>query len=141
MKIKFEIKNPGQLIINKEKKGQIFYEVGDEITMDIAEAVSIAMLREFPQDWVWQMPITFDKNISPNKSLYWLSGGHKEWKTLSNYKESWSKVGDLFVNKWGDKIKQSVKKSKTLGDIKKYFNKECNFLDIYEFSIKNNLLK
>lgn len=141
MKVKFEIKNPGQLLIQKETNGQYYYEIGDEITIDIAEAVSITMLKDHKQDTIWDLPMIYDRNISPIKSLYWLTGGHKEWRTLTNYKEGWSKMGHIFVDKWGDKITQIVQKSKKLGDIRKSFNKDCNFLDIYEFSLKNSLLR
>ena len=43
--------------------------------------------------------------------------------------------------KWSDKIIKISKKAKTLSDVRSGFLKEVNFLDVYEFALKNEMLK
>jgi len=63
--------NNNQVIINKANDN-LYFEIGDEITDDIAEAVSILMRRIYFNDPIWKTEI---KNIDihsiyPEKSLF-----------------------------------------------------------------------
>jgi hypothetical protein len=129
------------VIIEKEPNGQIFFEVGNEITIDFCEAVAIMISKVPATNDIWNTKIIFDRDINPIKSLYWLTGGHREWRNLENYKYSWSKLSAKFVEKWGEKVEKIAKKAHTLKDVRDVFIKEINFLDIYEFAIKNELVK
>ena len=70
-----------------EEFGQYFFEVGNEITTDIAEAVAIMMRNPRIDNSIWSKKIEINyESIDPQKALYWLSGGDNEWITLQNYK-------------------------------------------------------
>jgi len=129
------------VLIEKEANGQFFFEIGNEITIDFCEAVAIMMSKIRKDDPIWSTKIVFDRNINPVKSLYWLTGGHKEWRQPEHYRGNWGKFSAKFSERWSDKILKISKRAKTLSDVRSGFLKEVNFLDIYEFALKNEMLK
>jgi hypothetical protein len=81
------------------------------------------------------------EDITPEKSLYWLSGGNNEWNSLKNYNKSWCDCYLDFQEEFGFLIVNIVKKSKTLLDIRNAFVKYLNLPTLYNFAISKNMIK
>lgn len=128
-------------IIEKEN-GQVFFEIEDHITQDVAEAVAILMRKPNISKSIWSKEIDVDLDtIDPRRCLYWLTGGDNEWVKLHNYKKPWNQCDDLFAQEFDFVINWIVKKSKTLEDIKNSFVEYLNLPTLYEFALKRNLIK
>jgi hypothetical protein len=139
-----EILNQKEYFKVLKKDDNYFFEIGLETTSDIAELVSILMRTTDYNDPIWKTTIyekMINDNISPIKSLYWLTGGDSEWKTLINYSKQWCECNYEFCDEFGDLIIDIVKKSKTLTDIRKSFIKNLNIPILYEFALSKNLIK
>lgn len=128
--------------INKGTTKDYFFEIGDQMTTDVAEAVAIMMRKkELINSELWNLTIEVDEEmISPEKSLYWLTGGDKEWKTLDNYNTSWCDCYLDFQEEFGIIITSIVKKSKTLKDIRDRFMRHLNLPILYDFAINRGLV-
>lgn len=129
-------------IINKSN-GNLYFEIGDVITDDIAEAVSILMRRIDFNDNIWKTEV---KNIDihslcPEKSLFWLTGGYKEWEALKNYNKSWSECSLDFQEEFGFLVINAVRRAKRLKDVRDYFIKYINLPVLYEFAVEKDLVK
>jgi hypothetical protein len=77
-----------------------------------------------PKDsFVWEIEIKGinTDEISPKKSLYWLTGGDTEWKTLPNYRNPWGESYLEYIEGFGMSVINIVGKSKTIGDITSIF--------------------
>ena len=108
-------------IIEKEN-GQLFFEIEDHITQDVAEAVAILMRKPNINTSIWSKEIEVDLDlIDPRRCLYWLTGGDNEWVKLHNYKKPWNQCDDYFLQEFDFVITWILKKSKTLEDIKNSF--------------------
>jgi hypothetical protein len=131
-----------RLIVSKFNNKWMF-EIGQDITFDIAEAVSILMKRFEKDDPIWKMEINdfFIENITPEKSLYWLTGGYKEWEKLENYKKPWYDCYLDFQEEFGFIVIQSVKRAKKLSDIRDNFSRYLNLPTLYNFAISKDLIR
>ena len=128
--------------ISEEANGQLFFEVGSEITTDIAEAVAIMMRISNIDESIWQKQLPIDmENIEPRRSLYWLSGGDKEWINRQNYNISWSECDFEYQEEFGFMIVSILKKAKNLGDIRNGFIRYLNLPILYEFALSRNYIK
>ena len=126
-------------IINIE--GQIIFEIRDYTTVDLVEAV-VLMANISVKDDVWSLSTNnFDKNIDPEKSLYWLSGGDSEWMTLEHYSESWYNLHQDFSIKWSPIINSIVSESKNLAEIKEELEKRLNLAIIYDWAISRGFTR
>ena len=128
--------------IDIEDSGEYYFEIKGEITNDLGEAVAIMMrIRDKWNDSVWntEIPIinTYEKDTE--KSLYWLSGGHDEWRKLENYKKNWYESSLIFREEYGMMIISILKKSKTLKEIRDGFNRYLNLDRLYDFAIEKNI--
>lgn len=121
---------------------QIIYEIKGNSTLDIVEATSILMSLSIEDLDIWNIPIiNLDKNlITPEKTLYWLSGGDKEWVILDNYSISWYDCHDIFCLKFGHLVHQSVEHSKTLNDIRKFLKQNLNLAIIWDWAISKGFV-
>jgi hypothetical protein len=135
------IYNSGKVIVSKQDNRWCF-EIGKEITMDIAEAVSILMRREV-DDNIWQMEIdNIDiESICPERSLFWLTGGYNEWRALENYNRPWCDCYLDFQEEFGFLIINIIKKSKTLLEIRNNFIKYLNLPVLYDFALSKDLIR
>ncbi len=128
--------------ISKEGK-EYFFEIGKELTSDISEAVTILMrMTEFDNP-IWELSIgdvRFDE-LTPEKSLFWLTGGHNEWKNKENYNKPWCECYLDFQEEFGSQIVDIVSKSKSLGDIRDGFIRELNIVTLYEFALIKGIIK
>jgi hypothetical protein len=119
-----------------------FFEIGKEMTTDIAEAVSLLIRECDSNNQVWDIELRDNtEEITPEKSLYWLTGGYKEWKSLDNYNRPWCDSYIYFQEEFGLTIVNTVKKSETLGDIRKYFIENLNLPVLYDFALSKNLVR
>lgn len=126
----------------KSDDGLIF-EVGKEMTTDIAEAVAIAMRKIDWNSKIWNMKIPNNINhehLTPEKSLFWLTGGYQEWRTLTHYNRPWSECYLNFQEEFGFLIINIVKRSKNLGDIRNGFVKYLNLPTLYNFAISKKMI-
>lgn len=123
---------------------EYFFEIGSEMTTDVAEAVSIFMRTIDWNDPIWNTAVNkkmIYENITPEKSLYWLTGGNKEWHSLNHYNRPWCDCYLDFQEEFGFLIVNIVKKSKTLLDIRNSFMKYLNLPILYNFAISKNMIK
>jgi hypothetical protein len=136
------IYNKGIVSVSKEEK-EYFFEIGKELTSDVAEAVAILMRNVDSNEAIWDLEINdiVYENLSPGKSLFWLTGGYLEWRTLENYNKPWSELYLDFQEEFGYLILNIVKKSKTLNDIKENFLKYLNLPILYDFALSKNMIK
>ena len=127
--------------INKQKENFIF-EIGKETTTDLAEGVAIMMKILDNNHEIWNFEFEIDEEkIIPEKSLYWLTGGHTEWKQLEHYEKTWYDCYLIFQEEFGISIMNIIKKSKKLKDIREEFKRCLNLPIIYDFALSQNLIK
>lgn len=148
-KRKVEIKSKGSKIIyssefiniSKENE-EYFFEIGNQLTNDIAEAVSILMRKIDWNSEIWNLEIKdiVTEDISPEKSLYWLTGGYDEWQSLEHYNKPWSEYYLDFQEEFGMLIVNIIKKSKTLKDVRDKFMRFLNLPTLYDFAISKDML-
>jgi hypothetical protein len=130
------------IIISREGN-EWFFEIGKEMTTDLGEAVSLLLRNCDASDEVWKTDIkemNID-NISPEKSLYWLTGGEKEWKTLENYNRPWCDCYLDFQEEFGLLVISIIRRSKTLEDMRKHFIEYLNLPVLYDFALSKKLLR
>jgi len=130
------------IIISREGN-EWFFEIGREMTTDLGEAVSLLLRNCDASDEVWKTDIkemNID-NISPEKSLYWLTGGEREWKTLENYNRPWCDCYLDFQEEFGLLVVSIIKRSKTLEDMRKHFIEYLNLPVLYDFALSKKLLR
>lgn len=121
-----------------------FFEIGNETTCDLAEAVAILMRKADWNDNIWNTEIDKEINVedlTPEKALFWLTGGYSEWRTLNNYAKPWCDCYLDFQEEFGFIIVNIVKKSKTLLDIRNGFVKYLNLPTLYNFAISREMIK
>ena len=128
-------------LVKIDKEGdQYYFEIGNDITTDLAEAVAIMMMKYKNNGKFWDLEINIDYyNITPEKSLYWLSGGDNEWQLMNNYKKSWMDCSLEYQEEFGLKVISILKKSKTMRDIKNGFLKYLNLPILYEFALEKEI--
>ena len=131
-----------KLVVSKDKSGWLF-EVGSEITTDVAEAASILMRN---QDWdnlIWDTDISSINinDVSPERSLFWLTGGYREWRNLEHYNRPWCDCYLDFQEEFGFMIINIVKRSKKLSDIRDGFLKHLSLPVLYDFAVGENLVR
>jgi hypothetical protein len=130
------------LRVSKELNGEMFFEIKNELTADLSEAIAIAIIYGINDNNFWNTTFQVDiNNISPDKTLYWLSGGDKEWISKDNYTKSWSEVYLAYQEEFGLTIINIINKAKTFADIKKAFIKKLNLPTLYEFALDKGYLK
>lgn len=124
-------------------KEEWFFEIGKEMTTDLAEAVAILMKTKEINDEIWNLELNELKteDISPAKSLFYLTGGYNEWSTLDNYTKPWSECCLDFQEEFGLMITKIIKRSKKLSDIKNGFSRYLSLPTLYDFALSKNLLK
>jgi hypothetical protein len=129
-------------LVKIDKEGdQYYFEIGNDITTDLAEAVAIMMMKYKNNGKFWDLELkNIDYyNITPDKSLYWLSGGDNEWQLMNNYKKSWMECSLEYQEEFGLKVISILKKSKTMRDVKNGFLKYLNLPILYEFALEKEI--
>jgi len=129
--------------INKSTNNEYFFEIGTEITEDIAEAISILMRKIDWNDPIWEKDLK-DINtdlITPEKCLFWLTGGYTEWRTLEHYNKPWCDCYLDFQEEFGMLIVNIIKKAKKFKDIRDNFNKYLNLPTLYNFAVSRDMIR
>jgi hypothetical protein len=136
------IYNSDRIRVNKELNGELFFEIDNELTTDLAEAIAIVLNKGINDSIFWKTTFNINiQNISPDKTLYWMSGGDREWISKSHYEKSWSDVYLTFQEEYGLFIIDTINKAKTFGDIRNEFLKKLNLPTLYEFSLEKGYIK
>jgi hypothetical protein len=121
--------------------GEWYFEIGGEVTSDLAEAVTLMMRHYNSKDEIWNLKIkTESEYITPEKCLFWLTGGEREWSSYENYIINWPKCHLDFQEEFGILIINIVKKSKTLGDIRRHFLKYLSLPILYDFALSKGFI-
>jgi hypothetical protein len=89
----------------------------------------------------WNIVIKEKYSFDVENILYWLTGGDLEWEINKNYKYTWEEIKSVFKAEYEDTILSIISNSYQLKDIKNGFIKHLNMPTLYEFSLKNNLMK
>jgi len=128
-------------VIEKEN-GQTFYEIEENITEDVAEAVALMMRNTRVDKSIWAKELNIDLDtVDCRRCLYWLTGGDKEWIKLNNYSKPWNQCDSLFGDEFEFVVRWILKKSKNLGEIRDSFIEHLNLPVLYEFALSKNLVK
>jgi len=128
--------------ICEETDGTVFFEIGSEITTDVAEAVALMMRYPRTDSSVWKKQIKFNiETVEPQKALYWLTGGDNEWITLQNYNKPWNQCYLEFQEEYGYIIISILERSKTMADVRSGFLKHLNLPHLYDFALSKNLIR
>jgi len=139
---KNDVYNNGIVRVTKEE-GTYFFEIGNELTSDIAEAVALLMRKLDWNDELWNLQLD-DVNIdfiTPEKSLFWLTGGYTEWRTLENYNKPWCDCYLDFQEEFGMLIFNIIKRNKKLKDIRTNYYKYLSLPTLYDFALSKNMIK
>lgn len=136
------VKNESNFLKITNENNQLYFEIGNEITTDLSEAIALMIRIKDIDLEIWNTPIETDINlIEPIKALYWLTGGDREWVTLKHYKMNWCDCSLDFLEEWGIIIMSIFKKSKTWGDVRDGYIKYLNLPALYEFALTKNLIR
>ena len=128
--------------ISQEVNGQLFFEIGNEVTTDVAEAVAILMTKKSIDQQIWETQFEVKaEEIEPKKAIYWLTGGDREWITLNHYKHAWSEIYLDFQEKFGHTIVDVIKNSRTLAEVRNGFTKLVNLPILYDFALSTGFVR
>lgn len=134
--------NEGILRISKEEN-EYYFEIGNEITCDVAEAVAIMMRKVDWNSEVWNLKLEFVnmESVSPERTLFWMSGGYAEWRTLNNYNRPWCDCYLLFQEEFGCLVYNIAQRTTSLREMRDSFLRHLNLPTLYEFALCNDLVK
>jgi len=136
------IYSSSKIRISKELNGQLYFEIENELTSDLSEAVAMSINFGLNDKMFFETEFNTNiNNISPDKALYWLSGGDAEWVTKKHYSKSWSDVYLSFQEEYGLIIIDIISKAKTIGEVREGFIKQLNLPTLYEFCLSKGFLK
>lgn len=137
-----DVYNDNIIRISKEGK-DYFFEIGKELSIDVAEAVTILMRETEWNNPVWEVELKdiVLEELTPEKSLFWLSGGNIEWRTLEHYNKPWCDCYLDFQEEFGFIIINIVKRSKKLRDIRNNFVKHLSLPTLYDFAISKDMIR
>lgn len=128
--------------VRKELNGELFFEIENELTSDLSEAVAMSINFGVNDDIFFNTEFNINiNNISPDKALYWLTGGDVEWISKKHYNKSWSDVYLIYQEEFGLSIINIIKKSNTIGEVRNGFIKYMNLPILYEFSLNKGFIK
>jgi hypothetical protein len=127
-----------EIIVTKEPNGEITFQIGKIYTSDVLEAVAILMRNSRWSDLdIWDIEVEIDE-INSVHCLYWLSGGEHFW----NHPEctvEWVDIYPTLIERFENKL-ESVRKKKTLKEIRKYFKKHFNLDTFYDFALSRSII-
>jgi hypothetical protein len=127
-----------EIIVIKEPNGEHTFQIGKIYTSDVLEAVAILMRNSrWAELDIWDIEVEIEEVNSIN-CIYWLSGGEEFWNHPSCNVE-WVDIYPTLIERFEGKL-ESVKKRKTLRDIRKYFKKHFNLDTFYDFALSKNII-
>jgi len=118
-----------------------YFEIGDHVTTDISEAVSLMIRLTDWDDNLWNTKIKDINlyNTIPKNALYWMSGGDEEWMIEDNYIKSWNECCSEYQEEFGIPIMNILEKSETLKDVRDGFIKQLSLEILYEFALSRGI--
>ena len=133
-----------KLVVSRDESGCLF-EVGKEVTNDVAELVSMLIKNKDWNNSIWDTELSEIGNviseISPERSLFILTGGYQEWSNLEHYNRPWCDCYLDFQEEFGFLVINIVKRAKKLSDIRDGFLKYLNLPVLYDFAISRNFVR
>ncbi len=129
----------GIMRVSKEEN-IYFFEIGNDMTKDVAEAVALMMRKVDWNDPVWDIRY-YANEIEPDRALFWLTGGYTEWRTLENYNRPWCDCYLEFQQEFGELIFNIVSRNKTLRGIRDGFVQHLSLPTLYEFALSKDFIK
>lgn len=117
--------------------------VNDLATDDVFQIVIWAQkIKELDIDDIWQIRLTNEDKMSAMAAniIYFLTGDDKAWKRNFIWQHEWKDLNILFLEWFEPKIKDIVKRSKTLGELRRKIKAKIGSEDFYEFGLKFDLL-
>lgn len=126
-----------------KSKDDWYFEIGREVTNDLVEAVTILMKTKGITEDIWNIEIKSVNlgEISPSRSLFYLTGGEEEWCVMANYNKTWSECHLDFQEEFGFMVIRILKRSKKLSDIRDGLKKYLNLPILYDFALSKNIVK
>lgn len=122
-----------------------FFEIGNELTSDVAEAVALLMRKVDWNDEIWNLDLdginSNAESITPEKALFWLTGGYSEWRTLENYNRPWCDCYLDFQEEFGMLIFNIVKRTKSLKEIRDSYCAHLSLPALYDFALSKGMVK
>ena len=129
--------------IIKELNKKLFFHIKTNKyyseTYNVAEAVAILMkIKKINNDNIWNITLSEeDKNIeSTYTTLLWLTGGLKNWDLM---KLDWLDYYEILNYEYSYQIKNILKMSKTLNDVRILFKNMLNFDKLYSTILKYSI--
>ena len=109
---------------------------------DYAESVATLMRIKgvFLDRKFWEISLKDKYNINVENTLYWLTGGDREWQINNNYKYKWEEVKSMFIEEYEDVILNIIKNSSKLIHIRNGFLNELSLPVMYEFALRHKLI-
>jgi hypothetical protein len=138
-----------KISVFKESDNTYYFESNNDkltyfITDDYMEAVSALMKLKDVMDFedLWDIEITnkMRENVNIEKSLYWITGGDREWVKNKTYKKTWKELSNTFTKKYSRKLNSINNNSKTLGDVRDELLKYMSLPIIYEFALNEDMI-
>lgn len=122
-----------------------FFEIGNELTSDVAEAVALLMRKVDWNDEIWNLDLEGinmnAESITPEKSLFWLTGGYSEWRTLENYNRPWCDCYLDFQEEFGMLIFNIVKRTKSMKEIRESYCRYLSLPILYDFALSKGMIR
>src|SRR5690606_21946004 len=99
-------------------------------------AIMMRFKNKFNKD-IWNIDVSGINyyDISPEKALYWLTGGENEWRDQNNFVKKWSECALDFEKKFGSILIDIINNSNSLKDIEDGFLEYLNMSILYEFAL------
>lgn len=132
-----------EIVRVSREKNEYFFEIGSEPTSDIAEAVALMMRRVDWGDESWDIEVSdvaLDE-ITPEKPLFWLTGGPAEWNSMENYTRPWFDCYLEFQEEFGMAVVDIVAGAKTLRDIRDGYCRALCLPRLYEFALSRGIAR
>lgn len=118
----------------------LIYEVDGEATLDPAEAAAMMIHRRI--DGPWHIPVGGSAGqVVPERCLYWLSGGDREWSLLEHYSCPWSACCPEFCERWGGEVSRVAAGSATLGDLRDGLRSAVGLHLLYDWAISRGFVR
>lgn len=122
-----------------------FFEIGNELTSDVAEAVALLMRKVDWNDEIWNLDLEGinlnAESITPEKALFWLTGGYSEWRTLENYNRPWCDCYLDFQEEFGMLIFNIIKRTKSLKEIRESYCAHLSLPILYDFALSKGMIR
>lgn len=135
----------GGIVRVSREEDKYFFEIGSELTTDLAEAVALLMRKTDWNDGIWNLDLQGmrieTEEITPEKALFWLTGGYSEWRTLENYCKPWCDCYLDFQEEYGLLICNIIGRTKSLKEIRDNFCKHLSLPTLYEFALSKEMIR